>query len=268
MINAGRFDILGVRIDAVDYEAAVSRILAAAREQRSLAVTALAVHGVMTAALDRIHRYRLNRFDLVVPDGQPVRWALRLLHSIRLPDRVYGPTLTLRTLAKAAEESLPVFFYGSKPVVLEALTENLRERFPKLRIAGVQPSAFRKITKSEKERTAKRIRDSGARMVFVGLGCPRQEVWVFEHRDLMPMPMMAVGAAFDFHAGLLPQAPPHLQRYGLEWAYRLACEPRRLWRRYLFLNPLYLTLLGLQWLRLHRISANDVNAPENEIRYG
>src|SRR5262249_36818982 len=134
MIDRGKRNVLGVRVDAVDYEAALERIITAARERRPLAVSALAVHGVMIGVLDREHRYRLNRFDLLVPDGQPVRWALNWLHRSQLPDRVYGPTLMLKTCARAAEEGLPIFLFGGTAELLSALEANLLGRFPTLRI--------------------------------------------------------------------------------------------------------------------------------------
>ena len=141
--------MLGVGVDAVDYEGAVARIVAAARERRPLAVSALAVHGVMTGALDRAHRYRLNRLDLVCPDGQPVRWALRLLHGARLPDRVYGPRLMLEVCRAAADAGLPVFLFGGDEELLATLEEQLRSRFPNLRMAGKRPSMFRQLTPEE-----------------------------------------------------------------------------------------------------------------------
>jgi exopolysaccharide biosynthesis WecB/TagA/CpsF family protein len=251
----------------VDYEAAVDRIITAARNRQSMSVSALAVHGVMTGVLDEAHRYRLNHFDLIVPDGQPVRWALNRLHGAGLTDRVYGPNLTLKLCERAAAESLPIFLYGSHPHVLEALTRNLRSRFPALQIAGSQPSRFRQLSVEEKEDTVRTISESGARLAFVGLGCPRQEVWAYEHRGLLPMPILAVGAAFDFHAGNLAQAPEHLQKAGLEWFFRLAHEPRRLWRRYLLLNPHYLMLVFLQAARLKTFDPAAA-PPPTELRYG
>ena len=145
---------------------------------------------------------------------------------------------------------MPVYLYGSTDAVLYNLSQNLQKRFPALQIAGIE-SRFSQVAPDEQQQIAGRIRDSGARAVFVGLGCPRQEVWIYEHKQLLNMPTLAVGAAFDFLAGLLPQAPPVLQRHGLEWAYRLYREPRRLWRRYLLLNPLYLWRLFSQKMGWH-----------------
>jgi exopolysaccharide biosynthesis WecB/TagA/CpsF family protein len=255
-------------VDAVDYEAAVSKVVSAARTRQGMAVSALAVHGVMTGVLDDVHRYRLNQFGLIVPDGQPVRWALNLLHGAGLEDRVYGPNLMLEVCQRAAAESLPIYLYGSRPEVLESLRENLTRRFPGLRIAGSQPSRFRCLSPEEKAEVVREIRASGAAITFVGLGCPRQEVWAYEFNGELNMPVIAVGAAFDFHAGTLAQAPPALQRRGLEWLYRLLREPRRLWRRYLFLNPAYLFLLALQRTRLRRFNPATAIPPTADISYG
>jgi exopolysaccharide biosynthesis WecB/TagA/CpsF family protein len=252
MIDAGRHPVLGVTVDAVDYDAALARILAAAEARRPLAVSALAVHGVMTGALDPVHARRLNGLDLVLPDGQPVRFALRLLHGCALPDRVYGPELVLRLAAAFAERGLGLYLYGSTPEVLAALERRLSARFPGLRIVGRRPSAFRRQTPAERDVLLAEIAASGAHAVLVGLGCPRQEVWAFENRARLSLPILAVGAAFDFHAGRLAQAPLLLQRAGLEWAFRLALEPRRLWRRYLLLNPLFLAALAAQATGLAR----------------
>ncbi len=243
-------NVLGVGISVTDYERTVRSIVGAAQAQKPLTVTALAVHGVICGVQDRDHRWRLNRFDIVTPDGQPVRWVLNFLHKAGLKDRVYGPDLTLRICAAAAEKDLPVYFYGSKSDVLEKLVSSLQSRFPKLRIAGSKPSMFRRSTPAEQVAINEEIRQSGARLVFVGLGCPRQEVWAYENSPAIGLPLIAVGAAFDFHAGLLAQAPRALQDKGLEWAFRLFKEPRRLWRRYLLLNPLYVSLFLLQWTGL------------------
>lgn len=268
MIDSGRKKILGIGINAVDYETAVEKIIAAAKEKRPFAVSALAVHGVMTGATDRTHRYRLNKLDLVVPDGQPVRWALNYLYKTGLPDRVYGPTLTLKVCERAAEEGLSIYLYGSQPEVLKKFGENLCKKFPKLKIAGSEPSKFRQLTEEEQIETAERVKASGASIVLVGLGCPRQEIFAFENRNLIPMPLMAVGAAFDFHAGTLPQAPEFLQKRGLEWFYRLVQEPKRLWKRYATTNPLYIWMILLQFFGIRDLSRQKTIPPNSQMRFG
>jgi N-acetylglucosaminyldiphosphoundecaprenol N-acetyl-beta-D-mannosaminyltransferase len=267
-IDAGKQNVLGIRVDAVDYDAAVNKILTAAQQQKKLSVSALAVHGVMTGVLDETHRYRLNRIDLVCPDGQPVRWALNLLYKTQLPDRVCGPVLMLQVCERAAQEGLPIYLYGSRPDVLESLIKNLTERFPKLIIAGSQPSKFRQVSTQEKQEIVEQIRSSGAALTFVGLGCPRQEVWVYEYGEQLGMPALAVGAAFDFHAGNLSLAPELLQKWGLEWFYRLIQEPTRLWKRYVFLNPLYVSLFTLQFFKIVYFDPTKATPPVEERRYG
>ncbi len=267
MIDKGKHNIVGVLVDAVDYEAALDRIVTAAKLRRPMSISALAVHGVMTGVMDDAQRYRLNKTDLLVPDGQPVRWALNALHGAALKDRVYGPTLTLKLCERAAAESLPIYLFGGRPEVLAALARNLRERFPELIIAGSEPSRFRRLSPEEKREVAQRISASGACLTFVGIGCPRQEVWIYEYRDLVPMPLIAVGAAFDFHAGTVRQAPEQMQKAGLEWLFRLVQEPRRLWRRYLFLNPYYSMLVFLQAAGWKTFDASGT-PPANELRYG
>jgi N-acetylglucosaminyldiphosphoundecaprenol N-acetyl-beta-D-mannosaminyltransferase len=250
--NRGKRNVLGVLVDATDYESATDTVLAAAREHRHLALTALAVHGVMSGVHDPAYAARLNSFEVVTPDGQPVRWALNLLHHTGLRDRVYGPALTLAVLRGCAAEGLPVYLYGSTPSTLDRLRRRLPQRLPGLRIAGAEPSKFRQSRPGEAADIAARIRTSGARVVLVGLGCPRQEVFAHALRPLLDMPVLAVGAAFDYHAGTLAPAPAWMQRAGLEWCWRLLHEPARLWRRYLLLNPAYLTRLWAQLLHLWR----------------
>jgi exopolysaccharide biosynthesis WecB/TagA/CpsF family protein len=267
MRNAGKRNILGILIDVVDYDGAEEAIIRAALERKPMSVSALAVHGVMTGALDREQKFRLNQFSLLVPDGQPVRWALNWLHRAPLGDRVYGPDLTLRICARAAADGLPVYFYGSTPEILFSLKQSLQLRFPGLLIVGMESSRFRRLSPGEREQLAQRIRSSGAAIVFVGLGCPRQEVFVYEFRELVSMPLLAVGAAFPFLAGIIRQAPSWMQKGGLEWLFRLCSEPRRLWRRYLILNPAYLFLVALQILGLSKFRT-DGRSPASELLYG
>jgi N-acetylglucosaminyldiphosphoundecaprenol N-acetyl-beta-D-mannosaminyltransferase len=266
VIDAGRHTILGVKINAVDYETAVERIISAARARRGFAASALAVHGLMTGVLDEEQRYRLNRFDLLVPDGQPVRWGLNLLHGTGLKDRVYGPNLMLRVCNRAAKEGLSLFFYGSTDEILRSMQQNLEAAYPGIRIAGMEASKFRRLTPVERDELTERIRATGASIVMVGLGCPRQEVWGYEFRDVLQLPVLTVGAAFAFTAGKVRQAPRFLQNVGLEWAFRLCMEPR-LWRRYLYLNPTYIVLLGLQKFGLLNHNTEG-RKPATELLYG
>ena len=268
MIDLGKHDVLGILVDAVDYDAATAKILAAARERRPFAASALAVHGVMTGVQDLEHGYRLNQLDLVTPDGQPVRWALRLLHGTHLPDRVYGPTLMHRLCGAAAAEGITIYLYGSEPAVLGRLQASLAARFPTLVVAGAEPSKFRRTTPEEKAAIAGRIRDSGAGIAFVGLGCPRQEVFAYEYRGELDLPVVAVGAAFDYHAGVRREPPAAIQRAGLQWLHRLVQEPGRLWRRYTIVSATYVGYVMLQALRMRRTDPSSFRPPRAEALHG
>jgi len=241
-----RANLLGVQVSVTDYAEVTRAVLAAAHAGRPLAVSAAAVHAIALGHLDPDFGAALNQLDIVAPDGQPVRWGLALTRQAKLRDRVYGPVLMLRICEAAAAERLPIFLFGSTEVTLGKIVRALAARFPTLGVAGVQPSRFRDATPDEQRVDAATIEASGARIVFVGLGCPRQEWWMFHQRARLARPMLGVGAAFDLFAGTRPMAPAVLQTAGLEWAYRLVQEPRRLWRRYLTLNPLYLARLAQQ----------------------
>jgi exopolysaccharide biosynthesis WecB/TagA/CpsF family protein len=268
MIDLGKHSVLGINVDAVDYDAAVDRILRAGKHRQPMTVTALAVHGVMTGVQDRDQKYRLNQFDLVCPDGQPVRWALNRIHHCRLPDRVYGPELTVRLCQAAAKENVPVFLFGTTEQLLDEFAAQLREKAVGLKIAGRRASRFRTLSRQERDELATEIKTSGAGLCFVGLGCPRQEVFVYEMRDHIDMPLVAVGAAFAMHAGALRQAPGWMQRCGLEWLFRLSREPRRLWKRYMTTNPAFATLATLQKLGLYRSRTDTGTKPTDDILFG
>jgi exopolysaccharide biosynthesis WecB/TagA/CpsF family protein len=260
-------NILGVLVSEVSYDTAVDQILKAAKDERGFSVTALAVHGVMTGAKDKTHRYRLNHLDLVTPDGQPVRWALNLLHGSKLKDRVYGPNLMLQLCSEAARNGIPIYLYGSREIVLSKLSANLRGRFPGLIVAGAAPSRFGRVTPVEKTEIAQGIKDSGAKLVFVGLGCPRQEVFAYEFRDELSMPVIAVGAAFDYHSGLASEPSEWVQRHGLQWLHRLVRDPKRLWKRYLLLNTSYVARVAMQGLHLSHPEPLEVKAPDGDVLY-
>lgn len=245
-----RKPILGVGVDAVGPDRAVAILLEAAREGRPLPATALAVHGLVTGWKEPAFGAVLDRLGLVLADGQPVRWALDWLFSAGLDQRVYGPQLMLDLCEAMAYERLSIFLYGSTEAVLEDLSGNLVERFPGLVIAGRLPSTFGPLDDRRQREVAGRIRESGAALCFVGTGCPRQEVFALRMAELTGIPMVAVGAAFDFHAGSSRIAPRWMQEAGLEWLFRLSREPGRLWRRYLLGNPAFLVLLLAQKLGL------------------
>lgn len=206
-MNLPRKNLLGTNVTLCTYESATDAILAAARERRAFGVAAQPVHGITTAWLEPDYRAVLNDLELVTPDGQPVRWALNRLHGAGLSDRVYGPFLTLRVCEAAAKERLPIYLYGTTDAVLAKFSAALTEKYPALEIAGTLSPPFRALTPEEEARHVETIRASGARIVLVGLGCPRQERWVHKHRAALGMPVLAVGAAFDFISGVKPWAP-------------------------------------------------------------
>jgi N-acetylglucosaminyldiphosphoundecaprenol N-acetyl-beta-D-mannosaminyltransferase len=216
-------------------------------------LTAAAVNLVMSAHDDPDTMRAVLGATLAVPDGQPLVWALRLLGHARAT-RVYGPDLMERYCAHAATTGTPIYLYGGRSEqALALLTERLRERFPELRIAGGFSPPFRALTSEEQESVVARIDSSGAQVVWVGTGQPKQERWMSEMRPRLQAPLLVgVGAAFDFHAGIVSQAPSWMQRNGLEWVYRLSREPRRLWRRYASQNPRFVAGFARQCLRERR----------------
>jgi N-acetylglucosaminyldiphosphoundecaprenol N-acetyl-beta-D-mannosaminyltransferase len=259
--DAPRHNVLGVGVSATDLRSATDRIIAAARKGEPMAVSALAVHAVMEAQSDEGYRARLNALDMATPDGQPVRWALNTLHGTSLRNRVYGPFLMREVCSAAAAEGLPVYLFGSTAGTLARLSVNLCESHPGLRIAGTRPSRFRRVSEAEAQGDARAIAESGARIVFCGLGCPRQEAWVHAMRPLVRAPLIGVGAAFALWAGERSMAPAWMQDRGLEWCYRLFQEPSRLAGRYLVQGPGFFSRVALQALgrRQGDISAQAVD---------
>jgi len=239
--------ILGTRVDATSYADATARILEWARAGESRYVCVCGVHGVMEGHDSTDFQKISNAADLVTPDGMPLVWVLRRL-GLKDQTRVYGPDLTLNVCRAAAEAGIPVGLYGGTQEVLDTLQKNYRARFPRLQVAYAYAPPFRPLTREEDEAVAQAINASGARILLVGLGCPKQEQWVAGHRGRVQAVMAAVGAAFDFHSGRVRQAPRWMQRCGLEWLYRLLMEPRRLWRRYFKNNPRFLWLVAWQLL--------------------
>lgn len=241
-----KYNIIGVNVSAITYDEALPVVINAAKARKSVSISHLAVHGLVTGSQDSLFRSMLNGFDIVAPDGQPVRLALNLLYGTKLPDRCYGPEFMSRLCHRAAAEGVAVYLYGSQVRVVEALRDNLLARFSGLRVVGCEPSIFRPLTKAEDDGLVQRINDSGAGIVFLGLGCPLQETFAYQHKGRINAVMVCVGAAFDFHSGNKKMAPKWMQRYALEWAFRLSQEPGRLWRRYLPTNTLFLSKLFLQ----------------------
>lgn len=230
--------ILGVPIDALGWNEAIARLLNWARNKESRYVTICNAHVVVTASQDGAYHEVIESSDMATPDGAPVAWMLRR-QGFHGQQRINGPDLTW-ALARACEaEGVSVYFYGSTAETLDKLRICLMVAFPALRIAGMESPPFRPLTAEEDAAAVERINASGAGFVFVGLGCPKQERWMAEHKGRVQAVMIGVGAAFDFHAGTVSRAPAWMREHGLEWLHRLASEPRRLWKRYLVTNSLF-----------------------------
>ncbi len=244
-----KVDLFGVAVSPTRYDEAVNAIVAAAEQRAPAIVSCHAVHAVITASGDPGLRAKVNTFEMITPDGQPVRWALNLLHQAKLTDRVYGPELMLRLCRRAAREGVSIYLYGGSEKVVADLQKKLVHEFPSLCIAGAESPPFRELTDEEDMAAVDRINRSGAGLIFIGLGCPKQDVFAFEHRARIHAVQICVGAAFDFHAGAKPMAPDWMQRFALEWLFRLQQEPRRLWRRYLATNTVFVVKLTLALCR-------------------
>lgn len=250
--------ILEAFIDALTWDEALAHITqwAAARESRYVCICN--VHSVVTTTQDIEFKIAVNNADLSTPDGAPIAWALRQFgHAAQ--ERINGPDLMLKYLAQAEQLGQTVFFYGSTETTLSQLRTALTARFPRLRIGGTCSPPFRPLTKQEDEEIIDMINNSGANVVFVGLGCPKQEIWMAEHRGRIRAVMIGVGAAFDYHSGIVKRAPLWWQQHGLEWLYRLGSEPRRLFPRYLVTNTLFLVGFLRQFVA-SKTSLSDVTS--------
>ena len=244
-----RTKVLGIPIASTDYERTLDWIDDAIRDEHRGYLCVAPVHLVMVAQDDPEVFDAVTGSDFVVPDGQPLVWALRSLGAEN-PSRVYGPDLMIEACRRASKTGVKMYLFGGRnDGALVQLTLNLRRRFPGLQIVGGHSPPSRPATPDEERAIAAEINASGADIVWVGTGQPKQELWMAQMRPQLTTPVLiGVGAAFDFHAGLVPQAPPVLQEMGLEWAYRLAREPRRLWKRYLRYNPRFVVDFARQLL--------------------
>lgn len=244
-MNSESRSVTGMRVDATSYGEASRRIIRWSRERRSAYVCVANVHMTMETVDSPEFRGVVNGADLVTPDGRPLVWALRWL-GVRDASQVRGVDLVAHVAELAAREGVPVGLYGGTPEAVEELALALESRFPGIEVACRISPPFRDLGREEDERFTREISASGARVLLVGLGCPKQERWMATHRGRIPAVMLGVGAAFDFYTGRVPQAPRWMQSAGLEWIYRLYREPRRLWRRYARHNPRFMALLALQ----------------------
>lgn len=250
-------NVLGVRVSAVNLKSATGLIQNAIEDGRKEYVCVRDAHGVVRCQKDPELRSIHNRAFLVTPDGMPLVWALKHAGHVE-SDRVYGPDLMLSVFDAGSAKGLRHFLYGATAETLEQLQARLLAKFPQARIVGSYAPPFRQLSMQEEADIADRLNRSDADIIWVGLSSPKQELWMARMRDRLEAPMLiGVGAAFDFHAGLKRQAPRVIQRSGFEWAFRLLCEPRRLWRRYALVVPTFISLTAFQRLGLRKFPIED-----------
>ena len=251
-----RANILGVGVSAVNMPAAVRTIVGWIEGGEQHYVCVVPVHSVMDCLRDDEHRRIVNRSGMTTPDGMPMVWLCRL-KGFRHVRRVYGPDLMLEMCRVSQEKKFRHYFLGGAEGVPEKLVANLTDSLPWLEVGGLYSPPFRELTPIETDEMIARINESKADILWVGLGSPKQERWMAEHIEALDVPVViGVGAAFDFHAGVKKQAPRWMQQSGLEWLFRLASEPRRLWKRYLRANPAFVVLITLQALRLRKYTVD------------
>ena len=245
-----KHDVLGVAVSSLDYETLAETVARAAEAHVPAIVDFCPVDLIVQASQDTSFRQALNTFNIVCPDGQPVRWYLNYFHHARLADRVCGTRGMMAVCQVAAARGIPIYLYGSTARTLRLLETKLRRAIPALLINGVESPPFRPLTPEEDAAVVRRINESGARLVFIGIGSPKQESFASKHRAQIDAVSLCVGAAFDFIAGTKRRAPQWMQKAGLEWLFRLCSEPRRLWRRYLGNNCRFvLSMMNQYWQR-------------------
>jgi len=239
--------VIGAPIDAIDWQKAINLISHWSHSRQSRVVCICNVHSVVTARKESSFANILQGADMATPDGAPVAWLMRRLGVVG-QQRINGPDLMGRYFEHAEQTGEAMYLYGASQNTLELLQKVLLIKHPKLRLAGTYSPPFRALTQDEDTQVVRAINDSGAGVVWVSLGCPKQEKWMDEHRGRIQAVMVGVGAAFDYHAGTIERAPLWMQRHGLEWLHRLASEPQRLWKRYLVTNTLFIWYASRQLL--------------------
>jgi len=253
-----RVNVLGVGVSAITMPLAVETIEKWIIQRQREYVCVTNVHLIMECQRDEKLRQIHNRAGMVTPDGMPLVW-LSHLNGFRQVERVYGPDLLLAFCARSATQGYRHYFYGGAEGVPQLLVKRLTQRFPGLEIAGMFSPPFTPLSPREDAQIVDMINQTQPDVIWVGLGAPKQERWMAAHLGRIQAPVMiGVGAAFDFHSGLKPQAPYWMQRHGLEWVFRLANEPQRLWRRYLIYNPLFIFLVLQQFMGLRRYKIHSV----------
>jgi N-acetylglucosaminyldiphosphoundecaprenol N-acetyl-beta-D-mannosaminyltransferase len=252
MLDANTVNVLGVAVSPINMGLALEQITRAVEQKQKGYICVTGVHGVSEAQSDPEFRQILNRAFLCTPDGMPLVWVGRLQGQKQM-DRVYGPDLMLAVMELSEKTGWRHFFYGGANGTAQTLKTKLQERFPKLQIAGICEPSFRPLNPDELQKLQEEVRLARPDVLWVGLSTPKQERFMAQHIDQLDVTLMCgVGAAFDFHAGKIRQAPRWMQRAGLEWFFRLCCEPRRLWKRYFKNNPLFVARIFCQFTGLRK----------------
>lgn len=248
-------DVIGVPIDSITWDGAVDKIADWGRNRESRVVCICNSHSLVTARGDSAFMSVVRDADMATPDGAPVAFMIgRLLSSKQ--DRINGPDLMLRVCARFQDIGLKIFLYGGSEAALKLLVDRVARDFPRLQVVGAYSPPFRPLTDEEDNAVVNSINKSGASVVWVGLGCPKQELWMHEHRGRINAVMVGVGAAFDYHSGLIKRAPLWMRNCGFEWFHRLMSEPRRLWRRYLVTNSKFIFYAMVQFLSRFRTNSD------------
>jgi N-acetylglucosaminyldiphosphoundecaprenol N-acetyl-beta-D-mannosaminyltransferase len=248
LLDFPKGNILGVHANAINMNDALTAIDSWIVTQNPHYICVTSVHSIMECYDNPELRSIYNKSGLITPDGMPVVWLLRQ-HGYPFTERVYGPDLMLATCQQGLQKGYRHYFYGGGPGVAEKMAQRLTDRFPGLIVSGIDVPPFRQLTPEEDEAAISRITTARPDIVWIGLGCPRQERWMSEHLIKLGAPVLiGVGAAFDFHSGNKLQAPHWIQRIGMEWFFRLITEPRRLWSRYFKNFPRFIFFVLLQQL--------------------
>jgi N-acetylglucosaminyldiphosphoundecaprenol N-acetyl-beta-D-mannosaminyltransferase len=248
-MSTGARRLFGVRLTTESLDEAVIQVAELAKRREGGSATSLAVHGLIVAVRDADYRSKLERFNVVAADGQPVRWALNTLCGAQIASRVAGTDLMDRLCRVCARERVSIYIYGSTADTNQRLVQALERKYPALSVAGHEPSLFRPLSEQEDSELVERVNSSGAGVLFLGLGCPLQESFASEYLGRLAAVQVCVGAAFNIHAGDRSRAPRYMQASGLEWLYRLYQEPRRLLRRYFTTNLMFIYLFGREIAR-------------------
>ncbi len=246
MVDSNSVNVLGVAVSPLNMDLAIQQIAEAISARRKGYICVTGVHGVSEAQTDAEFRQILNRAFLCTPDGMPLVWMGRL-QGKKSMDRVYGPDLMLAVMEESEKRGWRHFFYGGANGTAKDLETRLVQRFPKLQLVGIYEPPFRPLYPDEQRQLEEQVRAARADIMWIGLSTPKQERFMSQNLERLDVTLMfGVGAAFDFHAGRVRQAPRWMQRSGLEWLFRLSCEPRRLWKRYLKNNPLFVARVFCQ----------------------